>query len=530
MCALAACAAVLWWGGAIGAANKDILLDPGWTPWLLPLFKVTAQAAAAVTVGCLLAPLFFVPDDMSQVPHDMSRVPHDGPRVATDARPWLRTASWSATVWAAATAMVVLLTSADLIGLPVSRVNVRGALDVAASTESGQGLLLVLVLTVTLAYRCRSIDSVGDMAIALLLAVVAVLPPAFNGHAAASTNHQLAISLMLLHVVGAVLWTGGLVALLLARRRAARAVARYSRLAVWTFVVVGVSGLVSAVLRLASPADLASAYGAVLGLKLAALAVLGGFGWWHRRTTIPALLGGNGRAFTRFAWTEVLVMAATLGLAGGLARTPPPSGYGIAELVDLPLRRALEWVPDPVFLTLAIAAIGCYLAGARRLGEPWPIARTASWIGGWLAVVAATTPELTNPVIWSYNAAVNAQHVALAIVAPALLVAANPVTLAHRTVRPATEAGMRGPLEWLATVRDSRTAKWVARPPAAFALYAAALLGAYASASANLVLYTHAGHLATSAAILAASCVATSVLARATAAPPLVSLRGRGTS
>jgi putative copper export protein len=498
------CAAVLWWGGSISAARGGgLALDPGLTPLLLPLFTVAMQIAAAVTVGSLLAPVILVAGQ-----HRSGRL-----MIAVDARPWLRVASWAATAWAAATAAVVLLTWADLMGVPVSSVDPAGALSVAASTTAGRGTLLVLALTVIVAYRCRWTESVSDTAVSLLLAVAAVLPAAFSGHAASSTNHQLAVSLMLLHAVGAVLWTGGLVALLLGRRHAALSVLRYSRLAGWCFALVGVSGLVSAVLRIGSWADLASAYGLLLGLKLAALCVLGGFGWWHRRATIPALVSGDGRAFARVAWVEVLAMAATLGLAGGLARTPPPREYGLADLVDLPVRQVLEWSPDPLFLTVAVAAVALYVRGTRRLGT-WPVARTTAWMAGWLVVVAAMTPELTNPRIWTYDTVDNAQHLAVAVVAPVLLVLAKPLELARLTVRPVAEPGMRGPREWLDTLRESGPARWATRPRAAVALYAVALCGAYLSTTFDVSLYTHAGHLASTAAILGLSCVSIGVLTR----------------
>jgi hypothetical protein len=45
-------------------------------------------------------------------------------------------------------------------------------------------------------------------------------------------------------------------------------------------------------------------------------------GWWHRRTTIPELATGNRAAFRRLAGVELLIMAATVGVAVALSHTP----------------------------------------------------------------------------------------------------------------------------------------------------------------------------------------------------------------
>ena len=52
------------------------------------------------------------------------------------------------------------------------------------------------------------------------------------------------------------------------------------------------------------------------------VALLVGIGWWHRRSTLPALEAGRARAFWRLAAVEIVVMAATVGLAVALSRTP----------------------------------------------------------------------------------------------------------------------------------------------------------------------------------------------------------------
>jgi putative copper resistance protein D len=96
------------------------------------------------------------------------------------------------------------------------------------------------------------------------------------------------------------------------------------------------------------------------------------------------------------------------------------------------------------------------------------------------------------------------QHVAIAVVAPMLVVGGGGVALARRTLVPASEPGMRGPGEWLTEVIESRVVRALTHPGAVVLLYATVLYGVYASALYTLSLRSHAGHLILFAAALAA--------------------------
>nr|WP_243851572.1 CopD family protein [Modestobacter marinus] len=103
------------------------------------------------------------------------------------------------------------------------------------------------------------------------------------------------------------------------------AVERFSRLALPLAVVVAGSGAVTAYTRFSSPYQLVgTGYGVVLLAKVAAFVGLLGLAAWHRRRTLPALRAERPAAFLRLAGAEVILFAATIGLAVGLARTPTP--------------------------------------------------------------------------------------------------------------------------------------------------------------------------------------------------------------
>ena len=119
-----------------------------------------------------------------------------------------------------------------------------------------------------------------------------------------------------MHVVGVVLWVGGLLALVWYARTDGRylplAAQRFSALAFWAFLSVGVSGAVNALIRLGDiDALFTTQYGAVVLIKVMAFVALGLLGWAHRRHTIPQLVEDVPHAFTRLAAVEAAIMVFT---------------------------------------------------------------------------------------------------------------------------------------------------------------------------------------------------------------------------
>ena len=80
--------------------------------------------------------------------------------------------------------------------------------------------------------------------------------------------------------------------------------------------------------------------------KLAALLILGALGAAHRSRTLPALRAGRRWAFGRLAAGELVVFAATVGLAVALSRSPTPVAEAgidadpITELLGFPMPTA----------------------------------------------------------------------------------------------------------------------------------------------------------------------------------------------
>ncbi|GAA5179818.1 cytochrome c oxidase assembly protein [Rugosimonospora acidiphila] len=487
-------------GHGLNATTITGLPNPGtFTNWALPVVTLVVEGLGTLTVGLCVAAAFLLPGKDRTVGAQGYRMLHR--------------ATGCAVIWAVASLALIVLTVSDVLGLPLSRLGATSVYSFAWSVSQGQALLVQAIMALVLAIMTRVGLSRSNAAACAVLAVIAVLPPAFTGHAAGAGNHQIAVTSLALHVASAALWVGGLAALLLLRRSRllADAAARYSRLALFCWVAVAVSGVANAWVRLGAFDELwRSSYGLLVLGKLAALALLGGLGAAHRTRTLPALYAGSRRAFWRLAAGELVVFGATFGLAVALSRSPTPVantaspdplvdilGFGMPPAATLSRMITLV-LPDMFFLTVTVLGTVAYLIGVRRLrrdGHHWPIARTISWVCGMLLLAAVTNLGVARYayVLFSVHMA---QHMVLSMPVPILLVGGAPVTLALRGLRRPADPQMRGARDWLLIILHSRVMKVLTQPLVALGIYIASLYGLYFSNLLGTLMRYHLGHLA----------------------------------
>jgi cytochrome c oxidase assembly factor CtaG/methionine-rich copper-binding protein CopC len=488
-------------GGALSGDRLVGLPDPGpVTGIALVVLRLLGDAAAAVTVGGTVFAAFVLPGlDRTVGPA--------GYRL-------LRLAGLVAGVWALTALASLVATTSDLLGRPLSATSPRAVLSVAVSVSQGQALLWQIGLAIAVAVLGRVAISRTAAAFAAVIALLAVVPPALTGHAAGAGNHQLAVSSLVVHVLAAALWAGGLVALLLVRPRRliVDAATAFSRVALVCFVAVAVSGAANAAVRLGGiGALISSGYGLLVLGKVGALAGLGVFGLAHRRWSLRRLAAGGRGAFAQLAGGEVILLAATFGVAAALSRTPTPvaadpDGYDpVAELLGFPMPAPLTMarllgspLPELLILTVIVAAAAAYLAGVRRMrqaGHPWPWVRTVCWLAG-LAVLGVVTNLGVARYAYVLFSVHMAQHMVLSMVVPFLLVAGAPVTLALRTLRDPADSGVRSPRQWLLAVLHSRVARFYTHPVVALVIYVVGLYGLYFTDLFSALMRSHTGHLA----------------------------------
>ena len=502
----------LWTGDGRPAGPVEGLPDAGpGTTWALPMVRTIADLALILTVGLLLAGAVLVPA-------------RDG--VLTGARlRWTRAARWPALVVVVAVLAEIVLSLSNILAQPVP-----GVLDPALlwsfvrQIDVGRSLLAQAGLALVVSLCAYAVRTTTGAALTCLLALMTVVPPLLTSHSGTSSDHTIATSALMVHVLGVCLWSGGLAALVLLgtsdRRPLAIAVSRFSPLALWAAVAVAVSGFGSAWLRIASLSELVTtSYGRLVLLKIALLSVVSALGWWHRRTTVPRLREEPTRLlFLRVAAVEVLVMAATVGVAVALSRTPPPVS-GEASLESLsPARLLLGFdlppAPDVVgllwgqarldgfWITVCVLLVALYAMGQRRavrLGIDWPLGRAVGWYVG-IALLAATTIGGVATYGHVMFSAHMAQHMLLSMVVPIFLVLGAPITLALQTLR--REPGRVGPREWLERAVSSRTVEVLTNPIVAAVLFLLGFYGVYFTSVFETLMASHWGHLAMNVAFL----------------------------
>lgn len=477
--------------------------------WSLPLVRVVHDVAASLTIGSLLLAATMIPGRSRAESAAL-----DEPRRAAA----FRVATAAAFVWAVAGAVGVVFTFADAAGLPLTDPDFGNQL--MGSVWSIETLRVGLISTVA-AFVVASVAAVSrSRAVALALTAVSafgLLVLGLAGHAGGSADHETAVNAIAAHLLSAAVWVGGLLALVVLRRPLGDALGvvarRYSSVALWCFVTLGVSGVMTATTRLGSWSDLATPYGVLVLVKVLAFTALGVAGVWHRRVTLDRIdvASGDvrGRLFVRLAVVETMVMGLAFGVATALARSEPPVPETVSDpspalsLTGYPAPAAptaLSWLSawrvEWLFLATGLLAVGLYVAGVvrlRRRGDAWSVLRTLSWVAGWLLFLYAT-----NGVLGIYGRVAFSWHMTLhmveAMVVPIFLVLGAPVTLALRTVRPRSD-GTLGPREMLLALVHSRFLAVVGNPVFAAVFFFMSLVVFYWTGLFQLALETHTGHL-----------------------------------
>ncbi|SCL22534.1 cytochrome c oxidase assembly protein [Micromonospora inyonensis] len=510
-------AVALWFGG--GTDREQILGLPdggAFTAWALPVARALSYVGAVLTVGWTVAAAFLLPG--------LDRL------VGPAGYQLMRRASWTAALWLAATVVALPLTASSLLGNPVDQVTAVTVLSLAMSVSQGQGLVIAAaMIAVVLAATRWAITRTGA-AVTALLAVAATLPVVLTGHSAGSGNHAIAVSSVGVHTAAVVLWVGGLAALLTlpGTRDLPRAARRYSTMALWCFVLMGLSGIANTVIRLYRPDELWSTrYGVLVLVKSVVLVALGAFGAAHRRRTLPRLAAGGAGAFRRLAAVEILVLAGIVAVGVAMSRAPSPVTVDPAEpdvyteLLGFPLPAAPtvarllgQPVPDAYFLLIAVIGGGLYLAGVRRLrraGRVWPPARTLCFLAGMLVLAAVTCLGFARYAAVTHAHHI-AQHLALLVVVPLLVGGGAPGALAGATLRSGPTPDLHGALEWWETLRRSGPARALGHPVTAVAAFVACLYLPYFAPVLSWLMQRHVGHLGMLTAFLLAGGAVTTVL------------------
>jgi cytochrome c oxidase assembly factor CtaG/putative copper export protein len=469
-----------------GAAAKLPLADPGAVVRFgLPIATLVTDLTAALTIGTLALTCFAL----------------------TPERPeWGRAldiASAGALGWTVASCVTGFFTFLSVSNVAVT-LDAKFGESLAfflTGTSLGLAWLISTLMAAAVTVLCFAVRAVTPVFFVALLAAGALVPIAQQGHAAGTASHTAAVTDLALHIESAAIWLGGLLGLVLLRpviekARLGPVLARYSSIALICFVVVTVSGVASAQIRIGSWSELGSKYGLLVIAKVVALVILGLFGVVHRRVLVARVQNRFEASKPLFWWfvaAELGFLGLASGIAAGLARTETPVAQAAvgdtstvtpAEVLTdaplpaefTPLRWLTGWNLDLVWILGCALLIAFYLAGVvrlRRRGDSWPLSRTILWCLG-LVLLAYVTSGAPNV----YGAYLVSSHlltvVVAALVVPILLVPAAPWTLALLAIAKRTDRS-RGPREWLLLTVQSRGAAWLTYPPVGAILLAFSL-------------------------------------------------------
>ncbi len=493
--------AVLVWALAYGGGAATLTIgDPGpFARWGLPTAKLFVNLSAAGMAGVLVTALFTL------------RAGEREFDLALDA------ASVSAAIFTVSAAATGFLTFIAAFNPAIDAGPQFGAQlgRFVIETEVGRTWLITTVAGAALTVLTFAVRSWTGTVFVAVLALATLVPMGTQGHSGEAALHHEAMTALILHIIAAAVWLGGLLLMVVVRplqdrERNANTLARYSSIALAAFVVVAVSGTVRASIGLQSWGALLSPYGIILIIKIVALVALGALGAWYRVRLIRRL---RSDAASRVFWTliafELALMGAASGAAAALARTPPPGTAALpAELTPaevltgapLPPELTLDrwitsWNVDLLWAIVAGFAVFFYLAGVwrlRRRGDSWPVYRAIMWVAGWMLLVWVTGGVIN--VYQDYLFSIHmVGHMLLTMAIPLLLVAAAPVTLAARAIRKRDD-GTRGGREWILWAVHSPVARVLTNPFVAAGLFIGSLWVFYYTDLFRWSLYDHLGH------------------------------------
>ncbi|MDP3950101.1 cytochrome c oxidase assembly protein, partial [Microbacterium sp.] len=437
-----------------GGAAPLLIGDAGpFVRWGLPAARLVNNISAAVMIGSMVLALFAL--RAGEKPFETA----------------LDTASIGAAVFTVSSAATAFLTFLGAFNVQLSLEQQFGEQlgRFLLTLPLGQAWLITTIMGALVTILAFAWRSWTPTLITAGIAAASLLPMANQGHSGELAGHVIAVNSILLHTVGAAVWLGGLILLVVLRGEngldRTALVRRYSSLAIAAFFVVAVSGIMRSTVGLGGWDGLWTPYGLIILAKAVLLGGMGLLGAWYRARLIPRLGGENA---SRWFWMLVLCEVALMGLASGaaaaLARTPPPTGETAAILktpaellTDSPLPPEFTldmwftgWDIDILWAMGAALGLFFYLAGVWRMhsrGDRWPIHRTVFWVLGLIMLVWVTCGPINLYQDYLFSVHMLG-HMMLTMAIPLLLVSGAPITLALRAIHKRDD-GTRGGREWI---------------------------------------------------------------------------------
>ena len=484
--------------------------DPGPVTTLgLPMLRAMSWVLAALAIGSYMFSAFYISPKFT-TREKLSQAP-----LTVDGHIASRTGAVAVLCFALLALVQVPMVMSDTSGAPfIETLSPEMFFSAITQVAISAVWLICAILAFIVGILGLNAKKWGSQPFLFLGAIGMIVPLGMEGHAATGGNHDYGTNAYLWHLVFMAIWIGGLLALIAHGRRLGPelepAVRRYSAVALFAVLAVALSGVVSSLIRV-QPEDLfTTKYGLIIVAKIVATILLALFGFAHRQLTIPKL-NKDRWAFVRLAVGEVVLMAATAGIAVTMGRTPPPPprdpnisemeiyiGY---DLFKEPTFFGVftVWRFDIMFGVIAILAATAYLLGVRSVkkqGKPWNNSYTGFWIAGCLSLLITTSSGIGLYMPATYSMHMTG-HMVLSMVVPLLLAMGGPLTLIMTVWDSGTETdGRPTPHDWAYALSHNKFMEIMSIPWANLLQFLFFFYAMYLSIPFyGFVISEHAGHL-----------------------------------
>lgn len=491
---------------ALGISDPGLVTTVG-----MPLAKSGGEVLAALATGSFMLAAFG------------TKARKDG-SLSLDGWAASRVGGWASICWGLIALLQIPMTLSDVSGQPLATTlqPAYWSMSLEQVGESPAWLVIGVMGLVTGLFALMSNRWVWQP-VFFALVLLSVVALASVSHNASGGNHDVGTNSMIFHFAFTLFWVGGLMALLGHSRRKGdflREVSRrYSFVALVSFIALSLSGVVNTWITISFGDLFTSNYGRLILVKIIAIVILGLIGYIHRKVTLPKLdEDPSGSMFRRFAVVEILIMAATIGVAVALGRTPPPpqfqdqagGGGELPEMTQMQARLGYNldipfgweamftvWRFDLFFGTIAIALASVYLYWlylVKKKGGQWPLSNTIWWLSGCVMLLFTSSSALGVYMPAQFSVHMLA-HMMYSMAIPVMLVLGGPVTLAFRALKPAGRDGLPGVREWLAVFINNPVSKFLTHPIVATVQFVAGFYLLYMTSLYAWMAEEHIGHL-----------------------------------
>ena len=376
-------------------------------------------------------------------------------------------------------------------------------------TNLGKSMFFQMIGLAVVTVALPLIKRVIPLVILIGIALLSLIAPIFQSHAASNGSHSLAIGALVTHVVALSLWVGGLAGILfIPKAERITALYRFSVMALWAAIAVVFSGVATAWTRLNNASAWNTQYAYVVIAKVILTIALFAMGYANRKA-LASRDEMRLQELLRLISVEAMVMTAVVLMGSWLSQIQPPAG-DTSNLTDAQLIVGMPtppppslinilrlYNPDALMIALLITAVALYIKGVSVLksrGDSWPVGRTIAFASGIALIDFATSGGLGVYALFSFEYHMMA-HMLLGMIAPIGLVLGAPITLALRTLPQGRNSEERGVRQLALTALHSRYSVILNNPVTALALFDGSLFVLYFTDLFGNLMSNHAGHL-----------------------------------